>query len=265
MLARAGVCHWRLHGSARRPDRLRCAAGRLLPSGPAAVFGPSRNRVRPCVAAAIAPAACAARDGHLPVRKRRAAASRRPLGEADTRCSNQVHRVDARRQTAAPAVPRSAGRQKTGRRRERGLKVAGGGELVRDSPHGVRVTRPAKTLFPQDKITKGDLIEYYRRIAPWILPHLRGRPLAMERYPDGVGKPGFFQKTASFYYPSWIETVTIKKKLGGTVKHVICNDTATLVYLANQACVTPHVWLSRSDKLDYPDQMVFDLDPAADD
>ena len=136
---------------------------------------------------------------------------------------------------------------------------------MRIGGHDVTMTRPDKVLFPQDRITKQELIEYYRRIAPWILPHLRGRPLAMERYPDGVGKPGFFQKTASFYYPSWIETVTIKKKLGGTVKHVICNDTATLVYLANQACVTPHVWLSRSDKLDYPDQMVFDLDPAADD
>jgi bifunctional non-homologous end joining protein LigD len=108
------------------------------------------------------------------------------------------------------------------------------------------------------------LIGYYRRIAPRMLPHLRDRPLALERYPDGIDKPGFFQKTTPFYYPGWTKTVTIKKKTGGTVRHVVCDDAATLVYLANQACVTPHIWLSKTDKLDYPDQMVFDLDPTED-
>jgi bifunctional non-homologous end joining protein LigD len=85
----------------------------------------------------------------------------------------------------------------------------------------------------------------------------------MERYPDGIDKPGFFQKDASPYFPDWIRTATVKKA-GGVVRHVICDDAATLVYLANQACVTPHVWLSRVDKLTYPDQMVFDLDPSDD-
>jgi bifunctional non-homologous end joining protein LigD len=137
-------------------------------------------------------------------------------------------------------------------------------ELMRIGGHDVKITRPEKVLFPQDGITKQELIEYYRRIAPWILPHLRSRPLALERYPDGIDKPGFFQKTTPFYYPGWIKRVTIKKKTGGTVRHVVCDDAATLVYLANQACVTPHIWLSRTDKLDYPDQLVFDLDPSKD-
>jgi DNA primase len=79
----------------------------------------------------------------------------------------------------------------------------------------VKITRPGKILFPQDGITKQDLIDYYRRIASWILPHLRGRPLALERYPDGIDKPGFFQRAASLYYPRWIETMTIKKNDGG--------------------------------------------------
>jgi bifunctional non-homologous end joining protein LigD len=136
-------------------------------------------------------------------------------------------------------------------------------ELTRVSPR-VPITRPEKILFPEDKITKQDLVDYYRRVTPWMLPHLRGRPLALERYPDGIDKPGFFQKSASTYYPRWIETVTIKKKMGGTVRHVVCNDAATLIYLANQACITPHIWLSRVDRLDYPDQMVFDLDPSTD-
>ncbi|MDB5307982.1 MAG: putative ligase-like protein [Gemmataceae bacterium] len=137
------------------------------------------------------------------------------------------------------------------------------GDLVRIGRHEVKITRPGKILFPRDGITKHDLIEYYRRIAPWILPHLRGRPVAMERYPDGIDGPGFFQKAAPSYYPAWIKTVTVPKG-GGTVRHVVCDDAATLVYLANQACVTPHVWLSRTDRLDHPDQMVFDLDPSGD-
>jgi len=138
------------------------------------------------------------------------------------------------------------------------------GELIRVDGHDVKITRPDKILFPEDGITKQELIDYYHRIAPWILPHLEGRPLAMERYPDGIDKAGFFHKAAPSYYPGWIKTVTIKKKTGGTVRHVVCDDAATLVYLANQACVTPHIWLSRTDKLDYPDQMVFDLDPSED-
>jgi len=128
----------------------------------------------------------------------------------------------------------------------------------------VKITRPDKILFPDDAITKGELIDYYRRVAPWILPQLRGRPLSMQRYPDGIDKPGFFQKAAAFYYPDWIRKVTVQK-VGGTVKHVVCDDEATLVYLANQACVTPHTWLSRADELHYPDQMIFDLDPSGED
>lgn len=132
---------------------------------------------------------------------------------------------------------------------------------MRIGSYEVKVTRPGKVLFPEDGITKGDLIEYYRRIARWMLPYLRGRPLMMQRYPDGIDKPGFFQKAAARYYPDWIETVTVEK-VGGTVKHIICENVSTLVYLANQACITPHIWLSRVGKLNYPDQMIFDLDPS---
>jgi bifunctional non-homologous end joining protein LigD len=129
--------------------------------------------------------------------------------------------------------------------------------------HDVKITHPDKLLFPEDGITKAELIDYYRRIAAKILPHVRERALAMERYPDGIGKPGFFQKAAAHYYPEWIRTVTVPKA-GGTVKHVVCEGEDTLAYLANQACITPHIWLSRIDSLDYPDQMVFDLDPSTD-
>jgi len=135
---------------------------------------------------------------------------------------------------------------------------------IRVARYEVKVTNLTKVLFPRDGITKQDLIEYYQRIATWMLPHLRDRPLALERYPDGIDKQSFFQKEAAAYYPKWIERVTVKK-VGGTVRHVVCNNAATLVYLANQACITPHMWLSRVEKLNYPDQMVFDLDPSRDD
>src|SRR5215467_1465204 len=137
-------------------------------------------------------------------------------------------------------------------------------KIVRVGGYEVKVTRPTKLLFPEDGITKQDLVDYYHRIAPRMLPHLRGRPLTMERYPDGINEEGFIQQSRDPYYPAWIKTVTVKKERGA-VKHVVCENAATLVYLANLACVTPHVWLSRIGRLDFPDQMVFDLDPSGDD
>lgn len=137
-------------------------------------------------------------------------------------------------------------------------------ESLQAGGHSVKITHPDKVLFPGDGITKGDLIRYYQRIADHMLPYLEGRPLSLQRFPDGIGKPGFFQKAASPYYPSWIKKATVKKA-GGTVRHVICDDAATLVYLANQACIILHTWLSRADKLDLPDEMIFDLDPSTDD
>src|SRR5437764_9464748 len=107
-------------------------------------------------------------------------------------------------------------------------------DSVRIDGHDVKITRPGKILFPDDGITKGDLVRYYQRISPWMLPHVEGRPLALQRFPDGIDKPGFFQKAAAAYYPAWIKKVTVQKQ-GGTVKHVVCDDVATLVYLANQA------------------------------
>lgn len=135
------------------------------------------------------------------------------------------------------------------------------GLVLIDDRH-VEISHPDKVLFPEGGITKQELVEYYHRIAPWILPHLEDRPLAMECYPDGIDRPGFFRKNVPSHFPGWIRTVTIPKKPGGTVRHVVCNDVGTLVYLANQGCITPHIWLSRTDQLACPDQMVFDLDPS---
>ena len=135
-------------------------------------------------------------------------------------------------------------------------------EALHIDGHEIAITRPEKILFPGGT-SKGDLVRYYQGIGPWMVPHLEGRPLSMQRFPDGIEHEGFFQKAAASYYPNWIQTATVAKA-GGTVKHVVCNDVATLVYLANQASITLHTWLSRADRPEFPDQMIFDLDPSGD-
>jgi bifunctional non-homologous end joining protein LigD len=125
------------------------------------------------------------------------------------------------------------------------------------------ITHPEKVLFPDDGITKGELAEYYEAIAPSMLPHLRARPVTMERYPSGVDKPGFLQKDVSKGFPEWLERVEVPKK-GGVVHHPVVGDTRSLLWLANQNCITPHVWTSRVPNLYQPDICVFDLDPSED-
>jgi len=127
--------------------------------------------------------------------------------------------------------------------------------------HEIRLSNLHKILFPEDEIAKGDLIDYYRRIAATMLPHLHDRPLSMQRFPDGIGAEGFYLKDRPDYFPSWIESVELAKKEGGSVDYVLVQDTATLVYLADQAVVTLHVWLGRQDRANKPDRLIFDLDP----
>jgi bifunctional non-homologous end joining protein LigD len=123
------------------------------------------------------------------------------------------------------------------------------------------ITHPEKVLFPNDGITKGDLASYYEMIAPFMLPHIRGRPVTMERYHRGIGAPGFFQKDVSKGFPDWLERAEVPKK-GGTVHHPLVCDTRSLLWLANQNSITPHVWISRTPDLYRPDICVFDLDPS---
>ena len=125
------------------------------------------------------------------------------------------------------------------------------------------ITHPEKVLFPDDGITKGDLASYYEAIAPVMLPHISGRPVTMERYPAGIGREGFMQKDVSRGFPEWLERVEVPKK-GGTVHHPLVRNTRSLLWLANQNCITPHVWTSRAPNLSHPDICVFDLDPSED-
>lgn len=126
------------------------------------------------------------------------------------------------------------------------------------------ITHPEKVLFPEDGITKGDLAAYSEAVAPVMVPHLRGRPVTMERYPAGIGAKGFWQKDVSEGFPEWLERVEVPKK-DGVVRHLLITDTRSLLWATNQNTITHHVWGSRVPRLDYPDVCVFDLDPSVDD
>jgi bifunctional non-homologous end joining protein LigD len=124
----------------------------------------------------------------------------------------------------------------------------------------VRLSNPSKVLFPADGITKKDLARYYADVADQMLPWLRDRPITMMRYPDGLGGQRIVQKNVPAYFPEWIRRVQVSKE-GGVVQQAVCDKPATLVYLANQACIEVHALTSRADRLDAPDQLVFDFDP----
>lgn len=134
--------------------------------------------------------------------------------------------------------------------------------MVRARPHAAGVSNPDKLFFPDDGITKGEFAGYYARVAPTMLPYLRDRPLSLDRHPDGLQRAGFFQKQIPRGFPDWVPRVAVPLRPGGRQTVVVCNDARTLVYLADQGVITPHTWLSRRDKLDLPDRMIFDLDPG---
>jgi bifunctional non-homologous end joining protein LigD len=130
----------------------------------------------------------------------------------------------------------------------------------------VEIGNADKVLFPDAGITKSDLAGYYDRIADTMLPHLKGRPVTMQRFPEGIGEDGFYQKKAPDHFPDWIRRVSIEvEERDESQPQVVCDDAATLLYLVDQACITPHVWLSRADALQHPDRLIFDLDPPSDD
>ena len=126
------------------------------------------------------------------------------------------------------------------------------------------ITHSEKILFPDDGITKGELASYYEMVAPVMLPHLRRRPITMERFHRGISEPGFFQKDVVKGFPEWLKRVEVPKH-GGTVHHPIANDLRSLLWLANQNSITIHVWPSRTPNLYNPDICIFDLDPSKDD
>lgn len=132
------------------------------------------------------------------------------------------------------------------------------------SPHPVHLTSLDRLMFPESGYTKGDVIDYYRRIAETMLPHMRDRPLTLHRFPEGIDDKGFYMKEAPDYFPDWIERVMVPvEEEGGALQpQIVCNYPETLLYIANQGTITPHIWLSRTAHLDRPDKIIWDLDPG---
>ena len=133
-------------------------------------------------------------------------------------------------------------------------------DKVRAGRRTIAVSHPDKVLFPDDGITKIELARHYARVAPAMVPHTRERPVTMHVFPSGLERDGIYIKKAPAHFPDWIGRVTVDKK-GGTVDMALANDAATLVFLANQNCITPHVWPARADDLTRPDRVIFDFDP----
>lgn len=156
----------------------------------------------------------------------------------------------ARKTRARPATGRTAGRARNA--------VASG------PPGEVAFSNVDKVMFPEPGYTKGDLLKFYLAIAPWLLPHLRDRPVTLERLPDGVreGGPRFWQKNTPAHYPAWIPRINLPSEAGKPVYYALVNDEHTLAYLVNQGTTTFHTWFSRVPDLERPDFVVFDLDPG---
>lgn len=125
----------------------------------------------------------------------------------------------------------------------------------------VEVTHENKLLFPKSKISKKDLAQYYLQVSKWMLPLMKQRPVSLHRFPQGIDEKGFFQKKALKRLPAWIKITAVERKEKDKIEMILCNDAATLVWMANLACITPHIWLSHFDKPRYPDRLIFDLDP----
>jgi bifunctional non-homologous end joining protein LigD len=129
---------------------------------------------------------------------------------------------------------------------------------------GVAISHPDKVMFPESGITKGELCAYYDLVAPLMLQHIEGRPVTLERFHRGIGEKGFFQKNVEKGAPAWLERVTVPKN-DGVVNYPVVRDTNGIRWLANQNCITPHVWTSRAPDLLHPDLCIFDLDPLVED
>src|SRR3954468_11923318 len=133
-------------------------------------------------------------------------------------------------------------------------------ETLRVGRRSVEISHPEKALFDRPRVTKLDLARYYERVAPAMLPHVRDRPLALQVFPRGIEQRGHFMKNAPEHFPAWIARASVDKR-GGSLTQVLANDAATLVYLAGQNAVTPHIWLSRIDEPRRPDRLIIDFDP----
>jgi bifunctional non-homologous end joining protein LigD len=142
-------------------------------------------------------------------------------------------------------------------------RVAGINILYTGAGRPVTLTRTDKLFWPRLGLTKGDMIQYYSEMAPYLLPHLYNRPLTAVRYPDGVEGKSFYQKNAPSETPDWVRTYPVwSRQSNRSISYILVNDKATLIWLSNQACLELHPWYSRADAPDCPTHLALDLDPS---
>jgi bifunctional non-homologous end joining protein LigD len=126
----------------------------------------------------------------------------------------------------------------------------------------IAFSNPKKIYWPAERYTKGDMIEYYRAVSPWILPYLRNRPAVLTRFPDGIDGKSFYQKDAPDFVPEWIRTVPIwSEETQRDISYFVCDDEESILYVANMGSIPLHIWASRVGSLELPDWCVMDLDP----
>jgi bifunctional non-homologous end joining protein LigD len=143
------------------------------------------------------------------------------------------------------------------------MKSAGSSQTIDVGGKHLKLTNLEKVLYPATGFTKGQIIDYYARIAPVLVPHLAGRPLTLKRYPEGVDHEYFFEKNATRYRPEWVKTAPISSEGNNReVNYILANDLPTLIWVANLASIELHPSLSLAKKMDCPRAMVFDLDPG---
>ena len=135
-------------------------------------------------------------------------------------------------------------------------------QLIKVGTHSIPITHADKILFPKTKFTKGDLVAYYAAVAQVMFPLVKNRLIMMQRFPEGINHEWFYQKDAPDYFPDWIARKNVPRQDGAIVQYTVANNRAVIPFIANQGCITPHCWLSKADKVHYPDKMIFDLDPG---
>ena len=152
--------------------------------------------------------------------------------------------------------------KKKNKGKSKSSKNDGENKKVKVNDEELKLTHLSKIYFPEDGYTKGDVIEYYRKISKYILPYLKDRPENLNRHPNGINKKGFYQKDFNTKHPDWIKTEKIYSKHNESdINYLVCNDEKTLLYMANLGCIEINPWFSKINKIDNPDYMVIDLDP----
>jgi bifunctional non-homologous end joining protein LigD len=136
-----------------------------------------------------------------------------------------------------------------------------GDKILTVNGNKLKLTNLDKVYFPEEGFTKGDIINYYSKVAKYILPHLKDRPQSMNRHPNGIHGPNFFQKDVKNMPPDWAETIKVDSDSRGSINYLVCSGKATLMYMANLGCIEINPWSSRTHSLEHPDYMIIDLDP----